>query len=322
MSYKITLTKQGGIENFLKEPLTPRSPNANEVLIEQRAVGLNFIDIYHREGLYPLKTPLTIGQEAAGIIIEVGSDVTDFKVGDRVAYAGAFGAYATHNTVPAERLVHIPDSTNFNDAAASLLRGGTASYLLFDLYPLKSGETALIHAGAGGVGQILIQWAKAIGAKVITTVGSEEKRQVVEALGADLVINYRTESIVERVRSFIPDGVDVVYDGVGKDTFEASLDSLKLLGMMVSYGNASGAPPDVNPLTLLNKGALFLTRPNLNSYTSTPERYQIVMNRWMEALDQGIVNLSIYKEYSLEEVGKAQTELANRKVIGAIVLTP
>ncbi len=322
MAYKITLKAQGGIENFIKEPLTVRPPNANEVTIEHKAVGLNFIDIYHRSGLYPLKTPMTIGQEAAGIITAVGDEITQYRVGDRVAYASCFGAYATHNTITTERLVPIPDSIDFKEAASSLLRGGTASYLLFDLYPLQKGESLLIHAGAGGVGQILIQWAKALGATVITTVGSEEKRATVEALGADLVINYNKEEIAPTLRRFLPEGVDVVYDGVGKATFEASLDSLKLLGMMVSYGNASGAPPAITPLKLLEKGSLFLTRPNLKNYTSTPERYQMVMSRWMEALNQKRVTLALHGEYPLSEVGRAQTELANREVIGTIVLIP
>lgn len=322
MPYQITLKKQGDISNLVKESITLSAPSAGEVTIEQRAIGLNFIDIYHRDGLYKLETPLAIGQEAAGIITAIGEGVTHLNVGDRVVYAGVMGAYTSHRNMPTERLIKIPENISFEEAASSLLRGGTASYLLFDTFELKPEHTALVHAGAGGVGQILIQWAKALGATVITTVGSDEKVEVVKRLGADLVINYNQENFAEKVREFAPEGVDVVYDGVGKDTFMGSLDSLKLLGMMVSYGNASGAPPEISPLTLLEKGALFLTRPNLNSYTATPERYTLVMDRWLQALNRGDIELSLQQQFPLEEVGKAHTALNNREVIGSVVLIP
>ncbi len=322
MAYQITLKKQGDISNLVKEALTLPAPKAHEVTLEQRAIGLNFIDIYHRDGLYKLDTPLVIGQEGAGVVTAVGSEISHLKVGDRVVYAGVMGAYASHRNMTTERLIKIPEKISFEEAASSLLRGGTASYLLFDTFPLKPEHTALIHAGAGGVGQILIQWAKALGATVITTVGNDEKARVVEALGADLVINYNREDFAQKVRDFAPQGVDVVYDGVGKETFMGSLDSLKPLGMMVSYGNASGAPPEVSPLTLLEKGALFLTRPNLNSYTATPERYTLVMERWLQALNSGKIKLSLQQQFPLEEVGKAHTALNNREVIGSVVLIP
>lgn len=322
MSYQITLKQQGDISNLVKEATQLTPPQKGEVRIEQQAIGLNFIDTYHRDGLYKLNTPLVIGQEAAGIITAVGEDVTGFNIGDRVTYASVMGAYTSERNIKTDRLIKIPSSISYEEAASSLLRGGTASYLLFDLYQLRAGQTTLIHAGAGGVGQILIQWAKAMGATVITTVGSKEKEEVVKELGADLVINYRTEDFAKRVREFIPEGVDVVYDGVGKDTFLGSLDCIKSLGMMVSFGNASGAPPAISPLLLQEKGCLFLTRPNLNAYTSTKERYQTVMDRWFLALSSGDIKLSLQQTFPLEEVGRAHQALENREIMGSAVLIP
>ncbi|PWD85293.1 quinone oxidoreductase family protein [Ignatzschineria cameli] len=322
MSYQITLKAQGDISNFEQQEITLSPPQSGEVRIEQKAIGLNFIDTYHRDGLYQLETPTVIGQEGAGIITAVGEDVTQFNIGDRVCYASVLGAYASERNITTDRLIKIPSSISYEEAASSLIRGGTASYLLFDLFQLKPEHTTLIHAGAGGVGQILIQWAKAIGATVITTVSTEEKAEVVRMLGADLVINYRTEDFVEKVREFIPEGVDVVYDGVGKETFIPSLDTLKPLGMMVSFGNASGAPPAISPLLLLEKGSLFLTRPNLNAYTATKERYRTVMDRWFLALSSGEIKLSLQQKFPLSEVGRAHQALENREIIGSAVLIP
>lgn len=322
MSYQITLKQHGDISNLVRENTTLSAPQSGEVRIEQKAIGLNFIDTYHRDGLYKLNTPLAIGQEASGIITAVGPDVTGFNIGDRVTYASVMGAYTSERNIKTDRLIKIPSSISYEEAASSLLRGGTASYLLFDLFRLQPEHTALIHAGAGGVGQILIQWAKAMGATVITTVGSQEKEEVVKELGADLVINYRSEDFAKKVREFIPEGVDVVYDGVGKDTFLASLDCIKSLGMMVSFGNASGAPPAISPLLLQEKGCLFLTRPNLNAYTSTKERYQTVMDRWFLALSSGDIKLSLQQTFPLEEVGRAHQALENREIMGSAVLIP
>lgn len=322
MSYQITLKAQGDISNFEQQEITLSPPQSGEVRIEQKAIGLNFIDTYHRDGLYQLETPTVIGQEGAGIITAVGEDVTQFNIGDRVCYASVLGAYASERNITTDRLIKIPSSISYEEAASSLIRGGTASYLLFDLFQLKPEHTTLIHAGAGGVGQILIQWAKAIGATVITTVSTEEKAEVVRMLGADLVINYRTEDFVEKVREFIPEGVDVVYDGVGKETFIPSLDTLRPLGMMVSFGNASGAPPAISPLLLLEKGSLFLTRPNLNAYTATKERYRTVMDRWFLALSSGEIKLSLQQKFPLSEVGRAHQALENREIIGSAVLIP
>lgn len=322
MSYQITLKAQGDISNFEQQEITLSPPQSGEVRIEQKAIGLNFIDTYHRDGLYQLETPTVIGQEGAGIITAVGEDVTQFNIGDRVCYASVLGAYASERNITTDRLIKIPSSISYEEAASSLIRGGTASYLLFDLFQLKPEHTTLIHAGAGGVGQILIQWAKAIGATVITTVSTEEKAEVVRMLGADLVINYRTEDFVEKVREFIPEGVDVVYDGVGKETFIPSLDTLKPLGMMVSFGNASGAPPAISPLLLLEKGSLFLTRPNLNAYTATKKRYRTVMDRWFLALSSGEIKLSLQQKFPLSEVGRAHQALENREIIGSAVLIP
>lgn len=322
MSYQITLKQHGDTSNLVKEVTTLTPPKNGEVRIVQKAIGLNFIDTYHRDGLYKLATPLVIGEEASGIITAVGEDVVGFNIGDRVTYASVMGAYTSERNIKTDRLIKIPSSISYEEAASSLVRGGTASYLLFDLFQLKAEHTTLIHAGAGGVGQILIQWAKAIGATVITTVGSREKETVVKELGADLVINYRTEDFAKKVREFIPEGVDVVYDGVGKDTFLASLDCIKSLGMMVSFGNASGAPPAISPLLLQEKGCLFLTRPNLNAYTSTKERYQTVMDRWFLALSSGDIKLSLQQTFPLEEVGRAHQALENREILGSAVLIP
>lgn len=322
MSYQITLKQHGDISNLVKEATTLTPPQKGEVRIVQKAIGLNFIDTYHRDGLYKLATPLVIGEEASGIITAVGEDVVGFNIGDRVTYASVMGAYTSERNIKTHRLIKIPSSISYEEAASSLVRGGTASYLLFDLFRLQPEHTALIHAGAGGVGQILIQWAKAIGATVITTVGSQEKEAVVKALGADLVINYRTEDFAKRVREFKPEGVDVVYDGVGKDTFLGSLDCIKSLGMMVSFGNASGAPPAISPLLLQEKGCLFLTRPNLNAYTSTKARYQTVMDRWFLALSAGDIKLSLQQSFPLEEVGRAHQALQNREIMGSAVLIP
>lgn len=322
MSYQITLKQHGDISNLVKETTTLTPPQKGEVRIEQKAIGLNFIDTYHRDGLYKLNTPLVIGQEASGIITAVGEDVTGFNIGDRVTYASVMGAYTSERNIKTDRLIKIPSSISYEEAASSLVRGGTASYLLFDLFRLQPEHTTLIHAGAGGVGQILIQWAKAIGATVITTVGSDEKGNIVKALGADLVINYRTEDFAQRVREFQPEGVDVVYDGVGKDTFLGSLDCLKSLGMMVSFGNASGAPPAISPLLLQEKGCLFLTRPNLGAYTATKERYQTVMDRWFLALSEGDIKLSLQQTFPLENVGRAHQALENREIVGSAVLIP
>ena len=322
MSYKITLTAHGGIDKFKKEPLHLKPPKEDEVTVEHRAIGLNFIDIYQREGLYPLNTPLVIGQEASGIITAVGDKVTDYKVGDSIVYEGHLGAYATHNNVPWQRLIHIPKGLPFEEAASSFLRGGTASYLLFDLFPLQKGQTTLIHAAAGGVGQILVQWAKAIGATVVATAGSDEKCQIAQGLGADYTINYTTTPIAKTLREYLPEGTHVVYDGVGKATFDESLDSLRRRGMMVSFGNASGPVPPIAPLALLQKGSLFLTRPNLANYTATRDEYMTVMGRWLTTLNEGTVKLANIESFPLEKVGEAHTKLANREVLGTIIFKP
>lgn len=322
MSYQIAIHQHGDTSVFTKEPLSIKQPNAHQVVIEHQAIGLNFIDVYHRQGLYPLTMPAVIGQEAAGVIIEIGEAVQGFKVGDRVAYAGYFGAYATHNIVDTHRLIQLPENVSYEQAAASLLKGGTASYLLHDTFEVKHSHIVLIHAGAGGVGQILIKWAKKLGATVITTVGSAEKMPIVTALGADLVINYSKGDLVQTIKQHFPKGVDVVYDGVGKVTFQASIDSLKPRGMMVSYGNASGAPPAITPLELLQKGSLFLTRPNLNNYTLTHDEFVTVAGRWLDLLGEGSMSVSIGGRFKLEDVAEAHEVLAARQIIGSAILVP
>ncbi len=322
MSYQIAIHQHGDTSVFTKEPLSIKQPNAHQVVIEHQAIGLNFIDVYHRQGLYPLTMPAVIGQEAAGVITEIGEAVQGFKVGDRVAYAGYFGAYATHNIVDTHRLIQLPENVSYEQAAASLLKGGTASYLLHDTFEVKHSHIVLIHAGAGGVGQILIKWAKKLGATVITTVGSAEKMPIVTALGADLVINYSKGDLVQTIKQHFPKGVDVVYDGVGKVTFQASIDSLKPRGMMVSYGNASGAPPAITPLELLQKGSLFLTRPNLNNYTLTHDEFVTVAGRWLDLLGEGSMSVSIGGRFKLEDVAEAHEVLEARQIIGSAILVP
>lgn len=322
MPYQIVIHQHGDTSVFTKAPFSIKQPNAHQVVIEHQAIGLNFIDVYHRQGLYPLTMPAVIGQEAAGVITEIGEAVQGFKVGDRVAYAGYLGAYATHNTVETHRLIQLPENVSYEQAAASLLKGGTASYLLHDTFEVKRSHIVLIHAGAGGVGQILIKWAKKLGATVITTVGSDEKVPVVTALGADLIINYSKGDLVQTIKQHFSKGVDVVYDGVGKVTFQASIDSLKPRGMMVSYGNASGAPPAITPLELLQKGSLFLTRPNLNNYTLTHDEFVTVVGRWLNVLREGSMSVSIGGRFKLEDVAVAHEALAARQIIGSAILVP
>jgi len=298
------------------------SPGPGQILVRHAAVGLNFIDTYHRSGLYPVKYPQVLGLEAAGHVEAVGEGVTRFAVGDRVAYNGTMGAYAQASVVPADRAVKVPEGVELEVAAAVLLKGMTAEFLVRRCFPVKAGQTVLVHAAAGGVGQILVQWVKALGASVIATVGSEAKAQVVRDLGADHVILYDHEDVAARVAEITGGaGVPVVYDGVGKDTFQGSLKSLGRRGVLVTYGNASGPVPPFAPLELGAKSA-FITRPRLFDYIVTTEELDESAAALFEVLASGAVKIEIGQRFPLAEARAAHEALEGRKTTGATVLAP
>lgn len=298
------------------------SPGPGQILVRHAAVGLNFIDTYHRSGLYPVKYPQVLGLEAAGHVEAVGEGVTRFAVGDRVAYNGTMGAYAQASVVPADRAVKVPEGVELEVAAAVLLKGMTAEFLVRRCFPVKTGQAVLVHAAAGGVGQILVQWVKALGASVIATVGSEAKAQVVRDLGADHVILYDHEDVAARVAEITGGaGVPVVYDGVGKDTFQGSLKSLGRRGVLVTYGNASGPVPPFAPLELGAKSA-FITRPRLFDYIVTTEELDESAAALFEVLASGAVKIEIGQRFPLAEARAAHEALEGRKTTGATVLAP
>lgn len=300
------------------------APGAGEVRLRQEAVGLNYIDIYFRSGVYPAPSlPSGLGLEGSGVIEAVGDGVTDLAVGDRVAYAAQpLGAYAEARVMPAKGLVKIPDGISFDLAAAAMLQGMTAQYLLRRTYHVKKGDTILIHAAAGGVGQIVCQWAKHLGATVIGTVGSKEKAEIAKSKGCDYPILYREEKVSERVKEITNgQGVEVVYDSVGKDTFDDSLDCLKRLGMMVSFGQSSGAVPPI-PLKALAPGAYFLTRPSVFQYTATREELLATANELFDVLKSGVVKIDIGATYDLADAKHAHDDLEGRKTTGSVILKP
>lgn len=298
-------------------------PKPNEALIQIKAAGVNFIDVYFREGRYPTPLPFINGQEAAGLVVAVGRDVTTVRLGDRVAYTGALGSYSEYATAPADRLVRLPDEIDFNQAAAAMLQGMTAHYLTHDTYPIKSGDNVLIHAAAGGVGLLLVQMAKHLGARVIGTAGSEEKAERARDAGADEVIIYTKQDFeTETGRLTEGQGVHVVYDGVGKDTFAKDLKVLRPRGYLVLFGGASGAVPAFDLLELTKHGSLFVTRPRLQHYIATREE----LDRRAKDVLQGIVRrdlkLHLHKTYSLEEAQQAHRDLEGRKTTGKLLLIP
>ncbi len=298
------------------------SPGPGQILVRHAAVGLNFIDTYHRSGLYPVKHPQVLGLEAAGHVEAIGEGVTRFAVGDRVAYNGTMGAYAQASVVPADRAVKVPEGVDLEVAAAVLLKGMTAEFLVRRCFPVKAGQTVLVHAAAGGVGQILVQWAKALGASVIATVGSEAKAQIVRDLGADHVILYDHEDVAARVAEITGGaGVPVVYDGVGKDTFQGSLKSLGRRGVLVTYGNASGPVAPFAPLELGAKSA-FITRPRLFDYIVTTDELDESATALFEVLASGAVKIDIGQRFPLAEARAAHEALEGRKTTGATVLVP
>jgi NADPH2:quinone reductase len=323
--HAIRMQKTGGPEVLLWEEVDVPAPGPQEVLLEQTAVGLNFIDVYHRTGLYPLESlPATPGMEGAGKVIAVGSGVTEVKKGDRVAYAGLPpGAYAEKRVIPADRLVVLPEEISDRRAAAMMLQGMTAQYLLRSTYRVQSGDTILIHAAAGGVGMIACQWGKALGATVIGTVGSEEKAELAKLHGCDHTILYRQENIAERVREITGGaGVPVVYDSVGKETFAASLDCLRPRGMLVSFGNASGSVAPFETGILAQKGSLYFTRPTLMTYTASRVDLVASARELFEVVQSGAVKIEIGQTYPLAEVAQAHRDLEARKTTGSTVLIP
>jgi len=324
MVHAIRIHETGGPEVLRWEEIAVPAPATIEAMVRHEAVGLNFIDIYHRTGLYPLPLPSGIGLEGAGIVEAVGSGVTDLKPGDRVAYAGGpVGAYAEARNIPADRLVKLPEAIAFKTAAAMMLQGLTAQYLLRRTYRVQPGDTILIHAAAGGVGLIVCQWAKALGATVIGTVSSDEKAALARAHGCDHPIVYTRENFTERVREITSDeGVPVVYDSIGKDTFAGSLDCLRPLGMMVTFGNASGPVPPVDLLELSKRGSLFITRPSLMSYTAKRSDLLMMANELFDVVTTGKVKIEVNQTYALQDAARAQTDLAARRTTGSTVLLP
>jgi len=323
MPRAIRIHETGGPEKMLWEEVQVGSPGPGEVLVRNTAVGLNFIDIYHRTGLYPLPLPLTLGMEGAGVVEAVGPKVREFKAGDRVAYANPIGAYAELCLRPAARIVKVPAGVDDKIAAAIMLKGMTSWYLCKRTYKVKKGDTIVVHAAAGGVGQILSQWAKHLGATVIGTVGSEEKAALAKKAGCKHVIVTAQEKFVARVKEITKGkGVPVVYDGVGKDTFMDSLDCLAPLGVMVSFGNASGAVTQFNPGLLAQKGSLFLTRPTLMNYTASREDLTSAARDLFAVVKSRKVKISINQTYPLREAAQAHRDLEARKTTGSTVLLP
>lgn len=323
MPHVIRIHQNGGPEQMQWEEVTVADPGPGEVRVRNTAVGLNFIDTYHRSGLYPMPLPMVLGSEGAGVVEAVGPKVKEFKVGDRVAYAQPIGAYAEVLIRPVARLVKIPAGIKDETAAAMMLKGMTAWYLCRRTYRVKKGDTIVVHAAAGGVGQILCQWAKHLGATVIGTVGSDEKVALAKKAGCKHVVVMSREKLSERVKAITKGkGVPVVYDGVGKDTFVESLDCLQPLGLMASFGNASGAVAPVNIGILAQKGSLFLTRPTLVNYTSKREDLLAAARELFAVVKKGAVKITINQRYPLREAAQAHRDLESRKTTGSTVLLP
>jgi len=320
----VIINKTGGPEVLEFKDIQLEDPKFGEVLIKNEAIGLNYIDTYHRSGLYPVELPSNIGMEGAGVIEKVGPDVNDFKVGDKVAYASMpIGSYSTHRIFPTKKLVKVPEGIELENVVTLMTKGITTFYLLHKTYPVKSGETILYHAAAGGVGQILCQWAKSLGCKVIGTVGSDEKIEIAKTNGCDHVINYSKENFSEKVKEITNgDGVPVVYDGVGKKTFDGSIECLKIRGTMVSFGNASGPLDLCNVTKSLAPKGLYLTRPSIAHYTTTREELDEAAGKTFEMFMTKKFSLKIFKKYSLSEIIKAHEDLEGRKILGPAVIIP
>lgn len=319
----IQVTQTGGPEVLTLAELPAPAPKTNEALVEIKASGINFIDVYLREGRYPSPLPFIAGQEAAGVVTEVGSGVTNLKAGDRVAYCGIPGSYAESVSVPAERLVKVPAELDFDTAAAAMLQGMTAHYLCHSTYPIKAGETALIHAAAGGVGQLLVQMCKRLGARVIATAGNEAKANLARAAGADECIVYTKDDFESETRRLTDGlGVHVVYDGVGKATFDRDLNVLCPRGYLVLFGGASGAVPPFDLIKLSQKGSLFITRPTLAHYTVTREELDWRAGDVLKMIVNGELKIQIHHRYPLAEAQQAHRDLEGRKTTGKLLLIP
>lgn len=319
----IQIARVGAPEALTLVELPVPNPKPNEALVQIKAAGVNFIDVYFREGRYPAPLPFINGQEAAGIVVAVGPDVTTLRLGDRVAYTGVLGSYAEYAAVPADRLVKIPDELDFEQAAAVMLQGMTAHYLSHSTYPIKNGDTVLIHAAAGGVGLLLVQMAKQLGARVIATAGSEAKAELARGAGADEVIIYTEQDFeTETQRLTGNEGVQVVYDGVGKDTFARDLKVLSPRGYLVLFGGASGAVPPFDLLELTKHGSLFVTRPSLQHYVASRRELEQRSNDVLKMVVRGELKLRIYKKYPLEDVRQAHLDLEGRKTTGKLLLIP
>jgi len=322
MPHAIRIHETGGPEVLKWEEVEVGEPGPGQVKLRQEAAGLNFIDIYHRTGLYPQPLPFTPGVEGAGVVESVGPGVTDFGLGDRVAYASAIGGYAEERLIDAARLVKLPEGVSTEQAGAMMLQGLTAHMLLRGVYRVKAGDTILIHAAAGGVGLIVCQWAKALGANVIGTVGLDEKAELARAHGCDHPIVYTREDFVAEVDRITGGAkVPVVYDSIGKDTFLRSLDCLRRRGLMVSFGNASGPPDPFPPGLLTQKGSLFLTRPTVNDYTSTRTELETAANELFAVVASGKVKVEIKQRFALRDAAEAQRALEARETSGSTVLT-
>ncbi len=320
----VTITKNGGPEVLELKDIQLPELKSDEVLIKNKAIGLNYIDTYHRSGLYPVELPSYIGIEGSGVIEKTGSEVENFKIGDRVAYASMpIGSYATHRIFPTKKLVKLPDQVDFKSAVTLMTKGFTVFYLLHKTYQVKSDETILFHAAAGGVGQIFCQWAKSLGCKVIGTVGTEEKIKIAKENGCEHVINYSKENFSEKVKEITNGaGVPVVYDGVGKKTFDQSIECLKIRGMMVSFGNASGPLDPCNVTKSLAPKGLYLTRPSIAHYTSTRDELDEAAKKVFDMFIKKKIKLNIFHEYPLNEIVKAHQDLENRKILGPAIIIP
>jgi len=322
MPHAIRVHETGGPEVLKWEEVEVGEPGPGQIRLRQEAAGLNFIDVYHRTGLYPQPMPFTPGVEGAGVVEAVGPDVTSVKVGDRVAYGGPVGGYAEVRLIPADRVVALPDAISFDQAAGMMLRGMTAHMLLRRVHEVKAGETILVHAAAGGVGLMLCQWAKALGASVIGTVGSDEKAELARAHGCDHPIVYTREDFVAEVARITGGAkVPVVYDGVGRDTFMKSLDCLARRGTMASFGNSSGAVDPFQPGILAQKGSLFLTRPTLYDYTFDRADLEIAAAELFDIVGSGKVRIKIGQRFPLADAAEAHRALEARKTTGSTVLT-
>ena len=322
MTHAIRIHELGGPDVLIWEEIDVPAPGPGEALIRQTAAGLNYIDVYHRTGLSPMPSmPAIIGNEGAGVVEAVGTGVTEVDVGDRVAYSMSLGSYTQRRIIPSRLLVRVPNGVSDDQAAGMMLKGCTAQYLVRRTYPVKEGQTVLFHAAAGGVGLIACQWLKHLGATVIGTAGSPEKAELAKAHGCDHPIVYTQESFTERVKELTDGkGVPVVYDSVGKDTFEASLDCLQPRGLMVSFGNASGAVPPFSPGMLAAKGSLYLTRPTLATYTATRTELEETTAELFDVVTTGAVKIEVNQTYALEYAAQAHRDLEARKTTGSTVL--